>query len=67
MCIRDSEDGDWMAHFIELPNISAWGETPEQAIVELRITWTLVKDSYREAGEPVPIPARQLQAVQMLQ
>ena len=30
------EDGEWIAHFIELPNISAGGATPEQAIRELR-------------------------------
>jgi predicted RNase H-like HicB family nuclease len=45
-----------MAHFIELPNISAGGKTPEQALTELRIAWAMVKDSYREDGEPVPQP-----------
>lgn len=49
------EDGDWIAHFVELPNISAGGDTPEEALAELRITWTLVKESYQKHGEPVPM------------
>ena len=50
------EDGDWIAHFIELPQISAGGATPEQAIVELRVAWGLVKDSYRVHRGRIPIP-----------
>ena len=50
------EDGDWIACFIELPNISAGGATPEQAIAELRVAWRLVKDSYQAHGEQVPKP-----------
>lgn len=50
------EDGDWIAHFIELPNISAGGATPEQAIQELRVAWRLVKDSYQAHRENIPTP-----------
>lgn len=25
------EDGDWLAHFVELPNASAFADSPEQA------------------------------------
>ena len=28
------EDGDWIAHFVELPTVSAGGKTPEQALAE---------------------------------
>ena len=52
------EDGDWIAHFVELPNVSAGGETPEAAIQELRVAWGLVKESYFEHGEAVPMPMR---------
>ncbi|MBA3493244.1 MAG: type II toxin-antitoxin system HicB family antitoxin, partial [Gammaproteobacteria bacterium] len=24
------EDGDWLAHFVELPNISAFADAPER-------------------------------------
>lgn len=50
------DDGDWIAHFIELPNISAGGATPEQAVTELRAAWRLVKNSYQAHGQPVPQP-----------
>ena len=48
-------EGDYLAHFIELPNVSAFGETPEQAIAELGTAWKLMKASYKADGEPVPI------------
>jgi predicted RNase H-like HicB family nuclease len=51
------DDGDWIAHFIELPNVSAGGVTPEQAFQELRVAWHLVKDSYQAHGERIPTPA----------
>jgi predicted RNase H-like HicB family nuclease len=50
------EDGGWIAHFIELPQISAGGRTPEHALAELRIAWAMVKDSYLEECEPIPQP-----------
>ena len=28
------EDGDYLAHFVELPNVSAFGQTPDKALVE---------------------------------
>ena len=53
------EDGDWLAHFVELPNISAFADTPERALAELDTAWRLVKRSYIEDGEPVPVaPSR---------
>ncbi len=53
------EDGDWLAHFVELPNISAFADTPEQALAEIDTAWRLVKRSYIEDGEPVPVaPSR---------
>lgn len=53
------EDGEYMAHFVELPNVSAFGESPEKAIAELATAWEGVKESYRKHGEPVPLaPAK---------
>ena len=48
------EEDDWPAHFVELPNISAFADTPEQALAELDSAWRLVKRSYTEDGEPGP-------------
>lgn len=46
-----NEDGDWLAHFVELPNVSAFGNTPEQATQELTVAWEGIKESYRKHGE----------------
>lgn len=32
------EDGDYLAHFAELPNVSAFGQTPDGALAELKAT-----------------------------
>ena len=50
------EDGDWLAHFVELPNISAFSDTPEKALEELGIAWEGVRESYQKHGESVPGP-----------
>lgn len=47
--------GEWLAHFVELPNISAFADTPDAAVNELRDAWELTKESYEAAGEPVPV------------
>jgi len=54
------EQEDWLAHFQELPHISAFGDTPQDALEELKIAWELVKESYRDRQEPIPLaPSRQ--------
>lgn len=53
------EDGDWLAHFVELPGTSAFADTPEAALNELAVAWGGIKESYRKRGEVVPIaPAK---------
>ena len=49
------EEGEWVAHFVELPPISAFAETPDDAVKELKEAWELTKESYREAGEDIPV------------
>lgn len=49
------DEGEWLAHFVELPNVSAFADTPDEAVNELRTAWELVKESYEEAGELVPV------------
>ena len=48
-------DGDWMAHLAELPNVSAFGPTIEKALDELAVAWDLVKESYEDAREAIPV------------
>ena len=49
------EDGDWLAHLVELPAISAFADTPAAALGELAKAWEAVRESYREQGEPLPV------------
>lgn len=57
--LYQDEDGDFLAHLVELPNVSAFGDSPTQALEELAEAWEGVKESYRENGEEVPVaPAR---------
>ena len=37
------EDGDYLAHFVEMPNVSAFSNTPEGALRELAVAWKGVK------------------------
>ena len=46
--------GDWLAHLVELPNVSAFGDTPEAALDELYVAWEGMKECYRDDGEAIP-------------
>ena len=48
------EDGDYLAHFVEMPNVSAFSDTPEGALRELAVAWKCVKETYEEDQEPIP-------------
>jgi predicted RNase H-like HicB family nuclease len=54
------EQGDWLAHFQEIPTISAFGDTPQEALEELKVAWELVKDDYREKNRQIPISMNKL-------
>ena len=49
------EDGDWLAHLVEMPNVSAFADTPQAAIDELEIAWQGIKESYRKQVEEIPV------------
>ncbi len=49
------EQGDWLVHFQELPNISAFGDSPQEALEELKVTWEMVKEDYHEKQQEIPI------------
>lgn len=57
--IFEDDSGDWVAHFVERPEVSAFGNSAENALHELAAAWEGVKQTYIEDGEPVPVsPAR---------
>lgn len=49
------EEGDWVAYFVEMPNVSAFGDTPYRVIDELEIAWQGVKESYIKHEEEIPL------------
>lgn len=50
------EDGCFVADVPDLRHCSAFGETPEVAVREVRIARDLYLDSCRERGDPIPEP-----------
>lgn len=57
--LLQDDDGDFVAHFVELPNVSASGSTAEEALAELKEAWEAMKESYRKHKEAVPVaPSR---------
>ena len=48
------EDGDYLAHLVAFPNVSAFGATPAEALDELKTAWELMKECYQMDGEPIP-------------
>jgi predicted HicB family RNase H-like nuclease len=57
--LLQDEDNDFIAHLVELPNVSACGSTVEEALLELKEAWDAMKESYRKHKEAIPIaPSR---------
>ena len=57
--VQNQQPSDYLAHFVELPQISAFADSPEAALNELAIAWEGVKASYTQHGEPIPVaPSR---------
>ncbi|HEU5282052.1 MAG TPA: toxin-antitoxin system HicB family antitoxin [Gammaproteobacteria bacterium] len=57
--LLQDEDGDFVAHFVELPNVSASGASAEEALTELKEAWEAMKESYRKHKEVIPVaPSR---------
>ena len=54
-----SDEDEWLAHFVELPQVSAFGDSPEEAIAELNIAWEAYKESCTQHNEPIPQAPRQ--------
>ncbi len=46
------DDGDWLAHFVELPEVSAFASSPQDALDELAQAWSGVRQSYEARGRP---------------
>jgi len=49
------EDEQYLAHFVEMPSVSAFGNTPEEALLALEDAWGLMKEDYIAHKEDIPI------------
>lgn len=57
--VYQDDESDYLAHFVELPSVSAFAATPEAALNELAEAWAGVQESYKKRGEAIPVaPAR---------
>ncbi len=50
------EDGGYIADIPDLDACSAFGETPEQALAEVKTAKEVWLEAAREAGKPIPRP-----------
>lgn len=50
----DAEDGDYIADVPDFKHVSAFGNTPEEALREVLIALEMVIEVYREQGKPLP-------------
>ena len=48
------EDGNYLAYFVEMLNVSAFSDTPQGLLSELAVAWEGVKESYRKHQAPIP-------------
>ena len=56
LVFRTPSDGLYVAKVPDLPGCSAHGETPEEAVREVRIAQELWLEVAREIGKPIPEP-----------
>lgn len=50
------EDEAWVADVPDLKSCSAFGDTPEGAVAEVRVAMEAWLAAAREAGKPIPAP-----------
>ena len=50
------EDEEFLARVAEFPSLSAFGDTQEEALREIRMVVDAVVEDMRENGEPIPEP-----------
>jgi predicted RNase H-like HicB family nuclease len=48
------EDGAWIADVPDLKSCSALGDTPEEAVAEVRVAMEAWLAAARDAGHPIP-------------
>lgn len=57
--IFKDEEGDFIATLVEIPELSAFGNTPDEALKELEIAYELWLESVTSHNFPIPKPLSQ--------
>jgi predicted HicB family RNase H-like nuclease len=53
------DENEYVAHFVEMPNVSAFADSHVKALKELATAWRLMKESFVAHGEEIPVaPSR---------
>ena len=52
--LRPDDNGTFVAHIPAIKGCHAWGETPEQARVELQNVFDMITEEFRENGLSLP-------------
>lgn len=52
-------DDHWGASIMEIPTLSAFGDSPEKALEELDVVWEMYKNCLNDSGEALPKPIQQ--------
>ncbi len=60
---RDEQDNDFGAFIKEIPYVSAFGETPADAVKELETAYRLWLESSVENGDEIPAPSAKNEAL----
>jgi predicted RNase H-like HicB family nuclease len=50
----DAEDGDYIADVPDFKHISAFGDTPEEALREVLIALEMAIEAFKKQGKPLP-------------
>ncbi len=51
-----AEDSSWIADIPDLPHCYAFGDSPDEALSELKVAQRLWLETAREEGIPIPEP-----------
>jgi len=54
--MADAEDGSYLALSPEFPGVSAFGDTPQEALAEMAIALEAAIATYEDEGWPLPAP-----------
>lgn len=62
LCWSDEDEG-YIAKCPEFPGLSAFGETPPEAIAEAQVALELMIEAYQDSGKTLPEPLKSVAVI----